>query len=563
MLFSKKNRDVRMSLSGKKCELCKKLASSCCECCETPLCSRACQRQYHRAVNSEMRISVQDDKNLEWEDRGNYLSNFVVVKPLASGSSGEVFVFQRKDDQQLYAIKFIKSENKFGNDVTMMKLLSAQPSCSRYVVCYYDHGRVRHPVSSAMVPFIVTNYVDGPELGDVRIAPLERRVAIPMLLHSALKALHYLHSNDIVHADIKPENLMVHANTADVVLIDLGLACKRQCERLVGTPMYFAPELLNGSDLPSASSDVFALGAAFFFLSLGSDKEERLTVIKHIDGQVHHNSGRDYTIPWVDEDRYGPMATRESYDVAMQWFRLFTDAANEPYAQVLLGMVEWHRKLRLSAADALRRLEAILEERQSESALGAEFSVGATFRSIDWQPVLQEHASLVIQQTSAIIRKHNTLDVKTKLSGNASKWNVGTAGTNKKMRVQIDALNAALRRLAEELLVQSGSKLDSPDFLGRNNSIEKARAEIERIADGLALFAYKHKPVRSDFAFDDFKQYFRTYAVCLSNNAFTVQKEVMMPSARSTEIMRKSEVECKNVADQLAVLMASGAIRQK
>lgn len=63
-----------------------------------------------------------------------------------------------------------------------------------------------------------------------------------------VRALHYLHSNRIIHRDMKPQNVLIGAHGC-VKLCDFGFARAMSCSTLVvtsikGTPLYMAPELV-------------------------------------------------------------------------------------------------------------------------------------------------------------------------------------------------------------------------------------------------------------------------------------------------------------------------------
>ena len=63
-----------------------------------------------------------------------------------------------------------------------------------------------------------------------------------------VRALHYLHSNRIIHRDMKPQNILLSANGV-VKLCDFGFARAMSTNTQVlhsikGTPLYMAPELV-------------------------------------------------------------------------------------------------------------------------------------------------------------------------------------------------------------------------------------------------------------------------------------------------------------------------------
>jgi eukaryotic-like serine/threonine-protein kinase len=84
------------------------------------------------------------------------------------------------------------------------------------------------------------------------------------LVRDAARALGHAHSKGVVHRDVKPSNVLVDEE-GRVRVTDFGLAHTEGEERLtrtgalVGTPLYWAPEVLYGSQ-PDPTADVFALG---------------------------------------------------------------------------------------------------------------------------------------------------------------------------------------------------------------------------------------------------------------------------------------------------------------
>lgn len=90
-------------------------------------------------------------------------------------------------------------------------------------------------------------------------------------------ACDYIHSKGIAHRDLKPENLLLSSNSedAEIKIIDFGLSKKlRHCgivesrrQSKVGTPLYVAPEVLNGHY--SFECDNWSLGCIMYFLLCG------------------------------------------------------------------------------------------------------------------------------------------------------------------------------------------------------------------------------------------------------------------------------------------------------
>ncbi len=81
-------------------------------------------------------------------------------------------------------------------------------------------------------------------------------------------ALAAIHQAGLVHGDVKPGNV-IRANNGRFVLVDFGASVLiGDVDKICGTPLYLAPEVLDGG-LPSVASDVYSLGALLFRLASG------------------------------------------------------------------------------------------------------------------------------------------------------------------------------------------------------------------------------------------------------------------------------------------------------
>ncbi len=128
-------------------------------------------------------------------------------------------------------------------------------------------------------PFLVMELLRGEELG----AMVKRRGGLPadealLYLSQAARAIDKTHAAGIVHRDLKPENLFVSKRedgTPCVKVLDFGIAKlvdkggQSRLTRAAGTPMYMAPEQIQGKAGVGYSVDLFAIGQIAYTLLVG------------------------------------------------------------------------------------------------------------------------------------------------------------------------------------------------------------------------------------------------------------------------------------------------------
>jgi serine/threonine-protein kinase len=115
---------------------------------------------------------------------------------------------------------------------------------------------------------VVMELVEGKTLEDWRPDSMLVTCRICRAVASALK---FMHDKGYVHADIKPNNIMVTAD-GKVKIIDFGQSCPRSTikERIQGTPDYIAPEQVKRQAI-TEQTDIFCLGATMYWLLTGKN----------------------------------------------------------------------------------------------------------------------------------------------------------------------------------------------------------------------------------------------------------------------------------------------------
>eukprot|EP00928_Gymnodinium_smaydae_P039715 TRINITY_DN27063_c0_g1_i1.p1 TRINITY_DN27063_c0_g1~~TRINITY_DN27063_c0_g1_i1.p1 ORF type:complete len:552 (+),score=72.20 TRINITY_DN27063_c0_g1_i1:73-1728(+) len=137
---------------------------------------------------------------------------------------------------------------------------------------------------------LVLEHIDGHELFEEiealqPLAPPRARAVVRQLI----QALAYCHERDVIHRDVKPENIMIHSARDDdaepaATLIDFGLAtaCSDEVRTaVVGTAEYLAPECVSRGVF-SRASDMWSVGVVLHMLLTGgalpSFKEDELVL---------------------------------------------------------------------------------------------------------------------------------------------------------------------------------------------------------------------------------------------------------------------------------------------
>jgi len=155
--------------------------------------------------------------------------------------------------------------------------------------------------------YIVMELVEGLDLKKIITSsgalPLERAVDLGIQICDGLG---YAHRSGIVHADVKPQNVLI-TKTDIVKVTDFGIAQaltdtqpQQRAEVVWGSPHYFAPEQARG-DQPSPSSDVYSIGIVLFEMVTGElpymANSQQALAMSHIRDRIPLATERNPNVP--------------------------------------------------------------------------------------------------------------------------------------------------------------------------------------------------------------------------------------------------------------------------
>jgi serine/threonine-protein kinase len=122
--------------------------------------------------------------------------------------------------------------------------------------------------------YIVTEFIEGQTLKQfITDRPIEFPEIGAMIVLQVCRALAHAHGANILHRDVKPENIMIRSDGV-VKLMDFGISHMVDLERLtvtgqlLGSPAYMAPEHVEGRPI-DFRTDVFAAGIVLYQLTVG------------------------------------------------------------------------------------------------------------------------------------------------------------------------------------------------------------------------------------------------------------------------------------------------------
>ena len=223
------------------------------------------------------------------------------------GEGGMAIVYKARDNKlnRLVAVKILKLEfanNKDISDKFKKEATAVANFSDANIVNVLDVGHEEE----GNIDYFVMEYVDGKTLKDLIVenGKLNYTVAISIGIQIA-KALECAHRNNIIHRDVKPQNILVTENGL-VKVTDFGIAKSStsatitNTTTIMGSAHYLSPEQAKGTFI-DLRSDIYSLGIVLYEMVTGLlpfDGESPVTIaLKHIQSEPIEPKKYNASIP--------------------------------------------------------------------------------------------------------------------------------------------------------------------------------------------------------------------------------------------------------------------------
>lgn len=179
---------------------------------------------------------------------------------LGKGKFGEVVLIDHNG--QLVAVKTVTYNSCDNNEVNILKSIK-----SSHVAQYYECIVVDNTHTTVLLEYIkgvnLLELTENPDFSELKESEIIN------ILKQLADGLYDIHKANVIHRDIKLENIMYSVNDSKIKYIDFGLSTfhDEYTKKVVGTLNYIAPEYLKSANISDLYAlDVYSLGTLFYFL---------------------------------------------------------------------------------------------------------------------------------------------------------------------------------------------------------------------------------------------------------------------------------------------------------
>jgi serine/threonine protein kinase len=212
---------------------------------------------------------------------GQCIGEYLLVDVLGSGGFGKVYLALQLPILMKTALKVM---DRTESDPELADALGRRFEGEAAALATLNHPNIVRLLKYGVfqgLPYLVMEYIEGNrtlrtemQSGSLAGDSIDPEV-IAKILRQILNALDAAHARNIVHRDVKPENIMMQEVSGDqlfVKVLDFGLAKfveeRSETSLMIGTPAYMAPEQITRKNI-GPWTDLYALGVLLFRLVTG------------------------------------------------------------------------------------------------------------------------------------------------------------------------------------------------------------------------------------------------------------------------------------------------------
>jgi [calcium/calmodulin-dependent protein kinase] kinase len=219
-------------------------------------------------------IRIEDDSGIK------RVNEYVRVGKIGAGSYGKVLLYQSSIDGKQYAIKSFHKSHLLKLRVAPSETAMSDVLREVLIMKMLEHPNIVNLIEVIDDPtsdyfYMVLEYVEGKLIFDASDPPvgLEENIA-RKYLRDIVSGLMYLHAHNIVHGDIKPDNLLISASgtvkIGDFSVSQVFEGDNDELRRSPGTPVFTAPECCLGLTYHGKTADTWAVGVTLYCIVFGT-----------------------------------------------------------------------------------------------------------------------------------------------------------------------------------------------------------------------------------------------------------------------------------------------------